>query len=256
MSLDNLAVVIAVKNGALTIEACVDSIKLLLAQGAKLYVYDSVSTDITKMIILAHCKDVRYICEQDGGLYYAWNRAIADVEEKYVFFINCDDVLYSTENFIRIFEDLHHHNVAVASSGQTIMVREDGVVRKAGSQINRDWFVGNMPILTPATIFRVEALKNIGGFDTSYKISSDYDMVLRLLARYGSKSFLYSPLIILRFSLGGMSNNFRKNAFAEIEIIVRRNLGEIKLLAHRFVCIKISIKRALLKFYFQARSMK
>lgn len=254
MSLSNLAFVIAVKNGAETIGACLDSIAPALIQGAKVYIYDSSSTDETRTIIALRCTQARYICEDDGGLYFAWNRAIADVAEPYIFFINCDDVLYSTANLSRILADLQEKCDAVASSGRTVMVREDGAIRYGGSQLTRDWFVGGMPIVTPATIFTVSALRNIGGFDTRYRISADYDLALRLLARYGHRSFLFRPLAILHFSLGGMSNKFRKKAFTEIHHIVIRNLGYIRLCWHLLVCIKIKLKRALLNLYFLART--
>ncbi len=254
MSLSNLAFVIAVKNGAETIGACLDSIAPALMQGAKVYIYDSISTDKTRTIIESRCTEAKYICEEDGGLYFAWNRAIDDVTEPYIFFINCDDVLYSAVNLSCILADLQENCDAVASSGRTVMIRKDGALRYGGSKLTSDWFVGDMPIVTPATIFTVSALRDVGGFDTRYRISADYDLALRLLARYGYRSFLFRPLPILHFSLGGMSNKFRKKAFDEIQNIVIRNLGYIRLCWHLIVCTKIKLKRALLNVYFHTKT--
>lgn len=256
MSLENLAFVIAVKNGEHTIGACLDSIAPALLLGAKVYVYDSISTDETQTIIERRCKQARYVREKDGGLYFAWNRAIAEVAEPYIFFINCDDVLYSIQNLAALLCALQANKAAIASSGQTVMTRTDGALRFGGAPVTRDWFVGDMPIVTPATIFNVSALRDMGGFDTQYRISADYDLMLRLLKRYGHRSFIYAPLVILRFSLEGMSNKYRNTAFGEIDKIVDINLGHVKLFLHRFNCMIIEFKRSLLNVYFRFRLSK
>ena len=143
---------------------------------------------------------------------------------------------------------------AVASSGQTIMTRIDRATRCAGTRLTRDWFVGDMPIVTPATIFTVRALRELDGFDTQYRISADYDLALRMLARYGHQAILFRPLHIVRFSLGGMSNKYRKQAFTEIRHIVSSNLGRVKLAWHQISYARIELKRTLLNLYLVVRS--
>lgn len=253
MILSKLALVIAVKNGAETIAACLDSLAPALAKGAKLYVYDSLSTDGTQSIVAARFPKARYVCKKDGGLYYAWNLAIAEVVEPYLFFINCDDTLHSMANLCSILTDLQESSKAVASSGQTIMTRVDGATRYAGARLTRNWFVGDMPIVTPATIFTVRVLRELHGFDTRYRISADYDLALRMLARYGHHAVLFRPLPILRFSLGGMSNMYRKQAFIEIRHIVSSNLGQARLALHILSHARIELKRILLSLYFMMR---
>jgi glycosyltransferase involved in cell wall biosynthesis len=253
MSLAKLAFVIAVKNGAGTIAACLDSLTPALADGAQLYIYDALSTDETRSIVASRCHQARYTCKKDDGLYYAWNLAIVEVTEPYLFFINCDDAVHSVANLCSILCDLQENGEAVASSGQTVMTRIDGVTRYAGTRLKRDWFVGDMPIVTPATIYKVKALRELGGFDTQYSISADYDLALRMLARYGHRALLFRPLHIVRFSLDGMSNKQRKRAFREIYYIVKRNLGRIKLVIHLLYCARIQLKRTLLNTYFMMR---
>src|SRR3569833_549068 len=94
----DLAIIIAVKNGAKTISETLESLASTIGAGARLYVYDSNSIDGTKDIVLSHYPHAHYTCENDGGLYFAWNNAIASVQEPFLFIINCDDTLRSAEN--------------------------------------------------------------------------------------------------------------------------------------------------------------
>ena len=250
-SFKDLAIVISVKNGEETLEACLNSISIPVSQGAILYIFDAFSTDGTKKMIQRKYPDAIYFCKKDKGLYYAWNNAIETVSEPFLFFINCDDTLYSSTNLLKLVKILRMDGQVVASSGQTLMTRQDGVDRCAGQKIIRDWFIGDMPIVTPATVYVVKALKSIKGFDTCYNISSDYDMILRLLKKYGPTKFVFSKLVLVRFSLGGMSNKNHSRAFSEIRMIILKRLGLMKYILHILWYITLILKRRLLAMYFK-----
>lgn len=247
--LSDLTIVVAVKNGEDTISDCLHSVKTAISKGAVLYVYDACSFDRTPDIVKIMTPEAKYVCEKDGGLYFAWNRAILEVKTNFVFFINCDDILCSDIVLTDMVNGLRRNTEAVACSGQTVMNRSDGKMRFRGRRATRSWFVGEMPIVTPATIFRVAALREAGGFDTRYRISSDYDLVLRLLKKHGPQRFLYQTASVVQFSTGGMSNVYRKVAFEEIANIVKTNLGLFCYAIHRSVVLVIDAKRFFLNVY-------
>ncbi|MHB1014751.1 MAG: glycosyltransferase [Desulfurivibrionaceae bacterium] len=255
-SFADLAIVVAVKNGANTISECLASVFWPLANGAKLYVFDALSSDNTRDIVLDHCPQAHYTCENDSGLYFAWNNAVKTVGESFVYFINCDDSLYSSENLQTLISALRADDRLVAASGKTLMTRQDGVERFAGKPMLRDWFAFDMPIITPATVFSVAALRSIGGFSTAYRISSDYDMLLRLLKRYKHGAFVFHDLVITRFSLGGMSNNHRSYAFREIRAIIATNLALWQFVVHMLWYVWNESKRQLLLGYFVLRARR
>lgn len=250
MGVNNLAIVIAVKNGAETIEKTLISIIPVIKNGAKLYVFDSLSTDGTSNIVKNIFPEVYYFYEQDYGLYFAWNKAIETVKERYIFFLNSDDSLNSHHNLVELVNKLENDSHIVAAGGKTQMVRRDGVIRYAGKKLNRNWFVGDMPFVTPATIFTTDGLKKIGGFNVDYRISADYEMLLKLLSEFGYKRILFKDLPIINFSLQGMSNKNRTEAFAEIKRIVYKKLGLTKFFYHLIVMFWIKFKRNILGIYF------
>lgn len=253
MGINNLAIIIAVKNGAETIEKTLISIEPAIKSGAKLYVFDSLSTDGTRNIVKNIFPEVYYFYEKDYGLYYAWNKAIENVKERYILFLNADDSLNSYSNLVALVNELENDSLIVAAGGKTQMVRKDGVIRYAGQKLNRNWFVGDMPFVTLATIFRTDGLKKIGGFDVQYRISADYEMLLKLLCEFGYKRILFKDLPIIHFSLHGMSNQNRAQAFAEVKQIVYRKLGLRKFFYHSIVMCWIDFKRNILGIYFRIK---
>jgi glycosyltransferase involved in cell wall biosynthesis len=253
MRINNLAIVIAVKNGAATIEKALISIMPAISSGAKLYVFDSLSTDGTPNIVKNIYPDVNYFYEKDNGLYFAWNKAIEIVEERYILFLNADDKLNSHHNLVELVKELENDTYIVAAGGKTQMVREDGVIRYAGQKLTRNWFVGDMPFVTLATIFRTDGLRKISGFDVQYRISADYEMLLKLLREFGYKRIIFKDLPIINFSLHGMSNQNRAQAFAEVKRIVYKKLGLSKFFYHSIVMYWIEFKRIILGIYFRIK---
>jgi glycosyltransferase involved in cell wall biosynthesis len=254
MDFQGLAIVIAVKNGAATIGACLDSLKEPLDGGAKLYVFDAVSTDSTRQIIQERQPQATCFSENDGGLYFAWNNAIKRVQEPYLFLINCDDSLYSAANLHALLQALRGNPQLTAAGGKTQMTRADGAIRYAGAPLRRSWFVTDMPLVTVATIYTVADLQAIGGFNTQYRISSDYDLALRLIRRRGHKAFAFLDLPIIHFSLDGMSNKLRARAFREIRDILRRQYGALALVPHLAWYGWNGLKRSLLSLYMKWRA--
>jgi glycosyltransferase involved in cell wall biosynthesis len=250
MLLGDLAIVLAIKNGASTVGACLDSIQGAISEGASLYVYDAKSTDGSSEIIFSKIEPVLYSCQEDGGLYFAWNKALLDVKERYIFFLNCDDELCSLENLVAAVYELRCAPDAVAAGGKTLMLRADGKLSFRGRRLSRNWFIGEMPVVTPATVFLVSALRSIRGFDTQYKISSDYDMLSRLLLRFGRSNFIFLPLPIVRFSLNGMSNTRRTLALREVRRIVVERHGLAFGLAHVALEGISFLKRSILYMFF------
>lgn len=254
MNFHGLAIIIAVKNGAPTIQSCLDSIQGVIASGASLYVFDAESTDDTRKLVLAACPQVHYYCENDGGLYFAWNNAINKVQEPYLFFLNCDDRLCSAKNLHALLELQRSNSNLIATGGKTRMERQDGAVRYAGAPVRQSWFITDMPLVTVATIYSVKYLRIASGFDTQFRISSDYDLALRLLKGHGPQAFAFLDLPIIHFSLDGMSNKLRSRAFREIRTILWRHYGLPALAAHMIWYAWDTVKRSLLSVYLKRQT--
>ncbi|MBQ7024461.1 MAG: hypothetical protein IJN29_12830, partial [Akkermansia sp.] len=64
-------------------------------------------------------------------------------------------------------------------------------------------FFANMPFCHQTRLARTELLREVGGFDESFKIAADYDLINRLLLRGAHP--VYTPCNFTTFSEGGIS---------------------------------------------------
>ena len=75
----------------------------------------------------------------------------------------------------------------------------------------------------PAFYVKRKIYEKYGGFDLSFKISADYENMLRLLVRHKISSF-YVPMFIVKMRLGGESNR----SFSNIIIKTKEDFKAIK----------------------------
>ena len=74
----------------------------------------------------------------------------------------------------------------------------------------------------PTLYVRRECFKELKGFNTNYKISSDYDFILRLFSNENYMTH-YIPKVLVNMSVGGASNKSFKN-------IIQKSLEDFNIL--------------------------
>ena len=233
----------------MSIKSCVNEL------GARLLIIDAGSTDGTTQIIDSLAIEHRLIQEEDDGLYFAWNKAIELVNTDFMFFLNADDTLHGSAGLEALVNYLNENDDYICASGMTKMIRRDGKIARRGKRLRSNRFYGEMPIVTPATVFRRSCLQQIGGFDTSYSIASDYDLAQRLLAKYCHTNFAFIECDIVNFSIGGMSNTQLVTVNNEINQIVLKNYGIFGYVIHRCLMSIILIKRTLLNMVLNVKKI-
>lgn len=251
----NLTIIISVYNGGLTIYDTLRSIqKCVNDWGAQLLILDAMSTDNT-IAQIGKCK-IKYkiVQDKDDGLYFAWNKAIELAKTDYIFFLNADDTLISSETLKVLIDYLSNNENYVCASGMTRMKRQDGKMAKRGKKLKSSKFYGEMPLVTPATVFRRSALVHLGGFDTSYRIAADYDLAQRMLDKFGYKRFAFLKQEVVNFSIEGMSNTQVDQVDREIKHIVLKNYGVLGYSFNIISMTLVSLKRALLTFLFHVKN--
>ena len=243
-----ISIVIAVKNAVDSIGATLASINAQIDIDFEVLIYDCLSDDGTSEIILQHIHDKNethyHFRESDRGLYDAWNKGIQRAKGRYIFFLNADDTICA-KNTLSTLEKTAVEDDLVCVGGQTVMINKFGKTRRAGENSSTFGLSYTMKHVTPASIFLVDALKEINGFSLDYNISSDYDMMIRLYKKF-EKRIKVARVDVVNFSLDGMSNTREKEGFRQVRDIIYRQFGILGLLNRRLYESVLMGKRLLI----------
>lgn len=208
-----VTLIIAVYNAASTIARCLDSIAAQTCQSRELIVIDGGSTDGTVDILRRNADRFSYwISEPDAGVYSAWNKGLARAQGEWIGFIGADDYLWSPDALERLLCE----GDRVCPRIRVIYGRV-GFVSPSGELIEtfgqpweeiRDEFRDRMALPHPAVLCHRSLFAEHGCFDESFRISGDYEWLLRELKECEAK-FIDGPIAV-GMQTGGLSSQARR----------------------------------------------
>jgi glycosyltransferase len=195
---------------------------------------DGNSTDSTRKIILSQSlRATQLISENDDGIYDAMNKGIKSANGQIIAILNSDD-FYSDHNVIKNVVEEIKKKSSDCLYGDLVYISQ-----KRLSKVVRFWLAGEfskekikfgwMPP-HPTLFIRKKLYIELGLFNTNYKISADYDFILRLINK-GNIKISYLPKVLVKMRLGGQSNaSFRKiflKSYEDYLILHRNKSGNI-----------------------------
>ncbi len=173
-------------------------------------IVDGASPDEATRAVLQRIDDGRsiLISEPDHGVYDAMNKGLARATGDVVGFVNAGDLLEAPDVIAKLAAEFAQGDADVIY-GDANMVdpRDIRRVRRfwKGGAYHRDNFRSGWMPPHLGTYIRREAYQRFGGFDLSFRIAADYELMFRFLYRHGLRA-RYVPVTIVRFRLGGASN--------------------------------------------------
>lgn len=165
-----------------------------------------------------------YVSEPDSGIYEAMNKGIAAASGKWMNFMNAGDTFFD-ENTV--------HNVLLHSGGNVGVLYGDRVIEKTdGTEAyetakNLDEFYIAMPFGHQACFIRSDLAK-ARPYDLSFKLSSDYELLLNLY--HNKVDFRYIKTPVCRFLSGGLSHQRRFLSRLEAVLVASRFLNDKELI--------------------------
>lgn len=203
------SVVIAVWNGAGTLQRALDSILEQTYGPIEVIVIDGASTDGTQAILERNADRIAYWeSKPDRGIYHAWNKALDHVSGEWICFLGADDRYHAPdvlEQAARLLkDDAGRHRVAY---GTIDIVRDDGSFHHAmgapWDDVRREQFRQGGMIPHPATFHHRSLFGEHGRFDERFRIAGDYEFLLRVLLDHDP---LFIPVLIVDMAIGGLSD--------------------------------------------------
>ena len=225
-----------------------DAIDSVLSQqdvDIEFIVVDGGSSDGTVELLKEYGTRInQWVSERDGGIYDAMNKGVRMATGDWIGFLHADDLLAHSRIIADMLDVVVKTNADVVY-GDLVYVQKDN-----SQQIVRYWKSEDFSLRLlpkgwmpphPTVYVRRELFVKTGLFNVEYRISADYDFLLRLLST-PSIRVAYIPQIMVRMRVGGASNRsigniirkskedylaLRRNHIGGIGALLYKNLSKI-----------------------------
>lgn len=160
-----------------------DSVQLQTGVVLEHLIIDSASTDGTMDFLMQYDNKHHDICilsKPDTGIYDAMNRGIALAQGKYVIFLNSDDYYHRTDGLAISMKALEKSGCCFSFAPILAKKAHGSSLRNPVRRLHK--FFVFCVVRHPSVLFRRTDLIEIGGYDQSYRLAADFDIMLRLIA--------------------------------------------------------------------------
>lgn len=218
-----ISVITVVFNGAATIFDTLSSVIRQTYPNIEHLIIDGDSKDETLAIIRRIVSpQMQVVSEPDMGIYDAMNKGIAAATGEIIGFINSDD-FYSTPDVLNRVAEIFQDESIEACYGDLCYVQyadTSKTVRywKSKNFVSGLFAKGWCPP-HPTFFARRTIYEKIGGFDLSYSIAADFELMMRFLEVHNIRA-KYIPDVLVNMRVGGVSNRSIKNIIVQnLEIL-------------------------------------
>ena len=208
-----LSIITIVLNDYDNIEKTVLSVLSQKNNNIQYIIIDGGSTDGTVDVINKYINYIDYfVSESDNGIYDAINKGLRQALGNYVGILNsgdfyCDKILTTVLNISNFNYDIIYGNIYFNNINNLKIA-------------NLNYLNLKMSIFHPSTFVNNSIYKKYGYYDTSYKISADYDFILKCFLKNASFYYLNIPFVI--FNLNGVSSKNYKLGLYENYLIKKK----------------------------------
>jgi glycosyltransferase involved in cell wall biosynthesis len=219
-----ITVITACLNASRTLEQTLASVLSQNYPGLEYIVVDGGSADGTLDIIKKYEDRLsRVISEPDNGIYDAFNKGLRMASGEIIGILNADDFYapWALETVARAYKDNPECDVLFGKVAVVDEAKRSWKVYPLGSAAN---LPDSMSISHPAIFVPKRTYDRWGLFDDSYKITGDWDYMLRIFL----DGAVFSPVdeVLTAFRLDGVSGALSPRHLAENRVVYEKRLDE------------------------------
>ena len=225
-----ISIVTVVYNGEQFLEETILSVINQSYDNVEYIIIDGGSTDGTVDIIKKHEDKIDYwVSESDNGIYDAMNKGIRQCSGEIIGIVNADDFIY--DNTLKMVNSVLTDKLYKYTYGSVNVVNEYGEIigeklSKNKLQLQKSLYYG-MPFPHPSVFVKKEIYTDIIGlYDTSFKLSADFDFLLKLIECKIKGVKINKPLAAFR--IGGQSGGL-KTFLENIKVLKKRKISIMKI---------------------------
>lgn len=217
----SVSVVLPTFNGVRYIAEAIESALAQSVPAHEIIVVDDGSTDDTEAVVRRFGDKVRYIRQNNKGASGAYNTGIAAATGTHIAFLEHDDIWLPEKTARQLSAFTEGNDIGMVFS--PVVLIEDGVPSKrdhidpqfgGGEYCFADFFKRNRVLNCSSVMLKRAALEEVGGFREDLRLAFDYDLWLRVAAKYRVVS-LSEPLAQYRLHGGNLSRDDNELMAAE-----------------------------------------
>lgn len=219
-----VSVVTVAYNSEATIGHTVRSFLAQSWRDAELLVIDGASTDGTVEVVRAFDDPrIRLVSEPDRGLYDAMNKGLRLFSGDAVGFLNSDDRFHDAESLAAIAGGLGDHDVVFGNLDFVDDHESARVVRRwRGSPWRPGAFRAGWMPAHPTFYIRRAVAERTGEFCTDYRISADYDFMLRAMETAPCRAAFLDRVLVDMMYGGSSTAGWRAYLRGNLESLAAR----------------------------------
>jgi len=175
-----ISIIVAVFNGAKTLQRCLDSVEMQTSRNFELIIMDGGSTDDTISVIGENSDLISYWeSKEDRGIAHAWNKALEHVKGDWILFLGADDCLADEHVLSDMVDVLSEDKGNDLVYGKMIFEGGDLDGLCLGADFSLEKIKRRMIIPHTAAFHRRTFFDEVGRYDENYKLGLDYEILLR-----------------------------------------------------------------------------
>jgi len=204
-----ITIIIAVYNAEGTIQQCIDSIVNQTYKNKEIIIVDGASSDNTVALLRKNAAHLSYwVSEPDSGVYNAFNKGLKHASGEWIYFLGADDYFWNDCVLEEVVKRLMTTPANIKIAYGCVMLVNDK--NENILQLGKPWnetkkiFSQLMNIPHQGVMHRRSLFEIHGVFDESFKITGDYEMLLRELKK--NDALFIDNSIIAGYRQGGISS--------------------------------------------------
>ena len=200
-------------NSENTVESTIKSVIAQDHPSIEYIIVDGGSTDSTMQIVNKYKERIsKIISGPDKGIYDAMNKGIALAGGEIVGILNSDDVYFTNNTVSDVVKEFMQREIDLLYGNIRYFKRDpQSTVRTWITKPYYDGFFENGEVPPHPSLFvKKRVYDQIGSYFPDFKITADYEFMLRALKINGYKSFFLNQFIV-NMRMGGESTRNLKN---------------------------------------------
>lgn len=212
-----ISIITASYNSEKTIANTIESILSINYKNYEYIIIDGGSTDSTCFLIKQYEPlfngKLKWISEPDNGIYDAWNKALRIMDGDWCCFVGSDDMLLPDS--LSLYAQIINENPEIEFiSGKVQLVTSSLEPMKVFGEPWSKKMLNYCCVAHVGSLHRKTLFEKVGFYSTSYRISSDYELLLKGYKMGIETQFV--DRVIAKMRDGGVSNTAVMRTFLEV----------------------------------------